>query len=173
VNDGGISTPSTTPITIPTFPVGNQVSALALAVGAGLGILAGDPVSILDPSGLNTLNGYVVSYAANTGALVCQIGMTYQFEIRRHTQNQGIDGYSTSYEIGVYNPSEFGPILSASLGNGIEVVDVGILQILIPEVKFKTLRGGTYQASLTVTDSVNTRQVFRGKLPVLHGGVSL
>ena len=46
VTDGGILTPSATSITIPVYPIGNQLSALALTVGIGLGILPGDPVTI-------------------------------------------------------------------------------------------------------------------------------
>jgi hypothetical protein len=41
--DGAIATTSATPITIPPFPIGNQLSALALTVGAGLATQPGDP----------------------------------------------------------------------------------------------------------------------------------
>src|SRR5260370_40968240 len=48
VTDGLIVTTSSTPITIPAFPIGNQVSALALTVVIDLNILAGDPAAIAD-----------------------------------------------------------------------------------------------------------------------------
>lgn len=172
VIDGAIVTSSVTPITIPAFPTGAQLSALALTVGVGLGILSGDPITIKDtPTGLNIMAGYVASYASATGKMVCQIGWTFQFEIRRvPAQWSNSSGYSYQYDVGGWLNS---PILQASLANGeITVVDLGTIQIRIPEATFKTLHGGTYAACLTMTDSVNTRQLFIGKLPVLHGGVS-
>src|ERR1700730_790351 len=79
VTDGAISTTSATSITIPVYPIGNQLSALALTVGINLAILPGDPVMIADTAtGLNTMVGYVTSYTASNGALVCQIGCTFQ-----------------------------------------------------------------------------------------------
>lgn len=173
VTDGTIVTSSATPITIPVYPIGAQLSALSLTVGTNLGILAGDPITIKDtPTGLNTMTGYVVSYARATGALVCQIGMTYQFEIRKMPPNwQPGLGYISWYDFGV---AEQAPILQASLANGeILNVDIGRIQIRIPESIFRTLRSGTYGASMTMTNSVDTRQLFIGRLPTLWGGVSL
>src|SRR5262245_32955100 len=83
VRAGAVLTTSNTSITIPALPLGNQLSALALTVPTGLGINAGDPITITDLSGNNSMSGYVTSYAPNTGALVAQIGVTFQFEIRR------------------------------------------------------------------------------------------
>lgn len=171
VKDGSITTTSATQITIPVYPIGNQLSALALTVGTGLGILAGDPVVISDTAtGLNTMIGYVTSYASATGALVVQIGSTFQFEIRRHGPRFDTSGYIPWFDWGV--PDEFGPLISASLGNGISFIDVGVIQILVPEATFKKLRGGTYLVAMTVSDSVNTRQLFVGQLPVQYGGVT-
>jgi hypothetical protein len=173
VTDGLISTSSVTSITIPGFPSGNQLSSLLLTVGVGLNILVGDPIVITDtPTGLNTMTGYVISYTPSNGALNVQIGFTFEFEIRRRRDQQWTDsGYTTWYDIGV--EPDFGPLLSASLGTGITVTDVGFYQILIPESKVKTLTsGGTYMASLTITDSVNTRQIFLAELPILKGGVT-
>src|SRR5258705_11857899 len=48
VTDGLIVTTSANTITIPAFPIGNQVSALALTVGINLNILPGDPVTTAD-----------------------------------------------------------------------------------------------------------------------------
>jgi hypothetical protein len=171
VKDGSIVTSSNTTITIPPYPIGNQLSTLALTVGTGLGILPGDAVTILDPSGLNTMTGTVTSYVSATGALVCQIGMTYQFEIRGRGPRDLTSGFTPWFDVGVENDE--GPLLSASLGNGIMVVDVSFIQILIREAQFKTLSAArSYLASLTLTDGVNTRQVFIGQLPVLWGGVT-
>ena len=172
VTDGAITTTSATQITIPAFPYQGQLSALALTVGTGLAINAGDPIKIADTAtGLNTMVGYVVSYSSQTGALVVQIGWTYQFEIRRADANRdpGAD-YATFYDFGVYPQS---PILQSSFANGqVSVIDTGTLQILIPESIFKTLKSGTYGACLTMTDSVNTRQPFIGRLPIFWGGVT-
>lgn len=181
VRDGVILTTSATPITIPAYPIGNQLSALALTVGTGLAIKAGDPITISDtPTGLNSMTGYVTSYVSSTGALVCQIGVTFQFEIRKIGRPMGIgDGYGPWWDFGI--PPD-GPLISASLGNGILITDLGSIQILIPESSFRALgnpsstqpgRGsGTYQTGLTMTDSINTRQVFIGRLPVLYGAVT-
>ena len=181
VKDGAITTTSATQITIPPYPIGNQLSSLALTVGTGLGILAGDPVTISDtPTGLNQMTGYVISYASNTGALVCQIGVTFQFEIRRTGRPAGIgDGYGPWWDFGV--PPD-GPLISASLGSGITFIDVGFIQIRIPETQMRAIgtplsvqpgRGsGTFATALTMTDSIDTRQVFLGRLPVLYGGVT-
>jgi hypothetical protein len=172
ITDGAISTTSATSITIPVFPTGAQLSTLALTVGVGLGILAGDPIKIADTAtGLNVMNGYVLNYASATGALVVQIGFTFQFEIRRTGPGWPTTDYSAYYDFGISAQS---PVLTASLANGyLTVIDVGALQIRIPEVIFKSLNGGTYGACLTLTDSVNTRQLFIGKLPVIWGGVTV
>jgi hypothetical protein len=170
VTAGTIVTASNTQITIPGYPIGNQLSALALTVGVGLAILPGSPITIADASGLNTMTGYVTSYASATGALVCQIGSTFQFEIRRGRPANS-DGYTTWFDFGVQ--PDRGPLLSASLGGGILITDLGYLQILIAEAQFRQLcEPGTYMASLTMFDGVNTRQVFLASLPVLYGGVT-
>jgi hypothetical protein len=171
VTDGSIITSSTTPLTIPGYPIGSQLSTLSLTVGTNLGIKPGDPITIADNTGLNTMTGYVVSYAS-TGALICQIGLTFQFEIRRGRPGDAGTGYVTWYDFGVQNDQ--GPLLAAALGTGITITDVGFIQILLPEAQFKTLSHGptTYAAALTMTDSVNTRQIFLAQLPVFSGGVT-
>lgn len=169
VTDGAIVTTSADQITIPAYPIGDQLSALAFNVDPGLAILPGDPVTIADPTGANTMTGFVTSYVAASGALVVQIGCTFKFEIRRGGPRNTGSGYSTWYDFGI--PDEHGPLLSASLGDGISHVDVGIIQIMIPEAMFRRLSTGTYSAALTVSDSVNTRQMFIGQLPVQFGGV--
>jgi hypothetical protein len=174
VTDGAIATTSSTAITIPQFPVGNQLSSLALTVGTSLGILAGDPILIADSgTGLNTMSGYVLSYTSSNGALVVQIGVALQFEIRRPLNSGPLSygyGYSSFPAIGRYDDDI--PEITASLGNGILITDIGYLQILIPETQFKQLAPGTRRASLSMTDSVNTRQLFLAQLPILSGGLT-
>ncbi len=122
--------------------------------------------------GPNTMTGYVTSYAPATGALVCQIGCTFQFEIRALQRGGGWgDGYSSTWEGGSFNDDR--PIIKLSLGNGLMMVDTGCLTIRVPESQFRALRNRTYGASLTMTDSYDTRQWFIGRLPVFYGGVSL
>ena len=184
VTDGAIATTSATSITIPGFPVGNQLSALALTVGTNLAIAQGDPIKIVDtPTGQNQMLGYVTSYAATTGALIVQIGVTFQFEIRRGGPRMtNTTGYVDFYDFGT--PDDLGPLLTASLGSGISIIDVGFIQVLIPEATFRTLGSapggpsqpsggsGTFTVGMTMTDSINTRQLIIGNLPVLYGGVT-
>jgi hypothetical protein len=184
VTDGAIVTTSSASITIPTLPVtgANNLTALSLTVGTGLAIKQGDPIQIADTAtGKNILNGYVVSYAATTGTLVVQIGWTFQFEIRRGGFRNVGDGYQTWWDWGV--PDDLGPLLSANFSNGyLSLVSNNIVQILIPEIVFKTLGGtslfgtdsqpGTFRAAMTGTDSVNTRQFLSASQPIYHGGVT-
>jgi hypothetical protein len=96
-------------------------------------------------------------------------GWTFQFEIRRPGAQRFDGGYGWYADMGAVDVS---PTLAASLGSGITVLDTGLLQILIPEARMKTLCPATYLACLTATDGVNTRQLFIGRLPVLYGGVT-
>lgn len=184
VTDGAIITTSATSITIPAYPVGSQLSALALTVAPGLGIKPGDPITIADTAtGLNTMAGYVVSYASATGALVVQIGWTFEFELRGDTPNNTGSGYIAWYDFGT--PDDQGPIVQATLANGfLTMVDVGFFQINIPEAAMRLVLDTPYNSQsgvlsrtldvgMTMTDSVNTRQVMLGKLPILYGGVTL
>src|SRR5260221_14430674 len=173
VTDGNIVTTSATQITIPAFPIGNQVTALALTVGTGLAILAGDPVTIKDTAtGLNKMVGFVTSYTSSNGALVVQVGVTFQFEIRRSgPRNNNTDDFSPFYYVGMVLNQP--PLITASLGNGITHIDTGIIQIRIAESIFRQLNHRTFRASLTMTDSIDTREVFVAELPVLTGGVSI
>ncbi len=163
VTDGAIATTSVTQLTI------GPNTALALIVGVGLGIKAGDFITIADPSGLNQMFGYATSYNANNGALVVQVGWSFEFEIRQPRSGFDNSGYVPFYDIGTPGDT---PILSATNGTGVSIVDTGIIQILIPEATFRQLHAHTYLCNLTGTDGVNTRQIFIGKLPVLYGGVT-
>ncbi len=175
VTDGAIQTSSDTSFTIPGYPVGNQLSALALTVEAGLGIIAGDPIVISDLPGANSVAGYVTSYASSTGELVCQIGVTFQFEVRsQRPLGYGADYFPYFDYGGGAGPGIFDwpPVLSASLGNGILITDLGYIQVRIQEVTTRRMVDKTYLASMTMTDSVDTRQLFIGKLPSKYGGVT-
>jgi hypothetical protein len=165
VTDGGIITSSVTPLTIPDFPIGNQLTAVAFIVGINLGIIPGDPIMIADPTGKNTMVGYVTNYVAATGAIVCQIGTTFQFEIRSGRHWTGDD-----YQVFAVDSST--PIITAALGNGLTIVDIGVVQVRVAELTMRKLHHRTYGAFMTVTDSVDTRQVFIGRLPMQWGGVS-
>jgi hypothetical protein len=175
VTVGAVVTASVTPLTIPTYPIGNQLNVLALTVGLGLAIVPGSPVTIRDnivPG--NAMTGYVLSYVPATGRLTCQIGLTFQFEIRSQGRNDGFgfaDDYASFFDWGGGTPGGPAPLLSASLGAGINHIDLGFLQIMIAESQMRQLRNKTYLAAMTMTDSVNTRQAFVGKLPTQYGGV--
>src|SRR5882762_11519494 len=136
VSVGNIVTASVTPLTIKDYPFGNEMQAIAPIVAANLGILAGSLIKIADPTGNNTMTGYVTSYAPASGALVCQIGSAFQFEIRGHDHDCD-SGYASSSYIGT---DEGTPIISAQLGNGLSVVDIGRLQVRIPVSTIAKLR---------------------------------
>jgi hypothetical protein len=185
VTDGAISTTSSTSLTLPGYPIGNQLAALQLTVGTGLGILAGDPVAITDTATKqNTANGFVQSYNATNGVLIAQVGWTYQFEIRRGGPRNTGSGYIPWWDWGT--PDDLGPLLSASLANGyLHLIDQSVIEVNIPESVIKTIGDlsssldraqadapGTYMVSMTGTDSVNTRQFFIGTASFQSGGVT-
>lgn len=174
VRDGAIVTTSSTVMTIPVFPIVTaSLGALQLNVGVNLSIVAGDPITIADtPTGTNTMTGYVISYDPGTGTLVCQIGMVFRFEIRRLGPRSNVtgDAYVPWYDFGVQG-EEF-PLIVASLGQGISIVDIGVVQVRVPAAMFQRLRGGTYSAAIAFSDSVDTRQVYIGSLPVIPGRLS-
>src|SRR5258708_12729228 len=65
VTDGVIVTTSANTITIPAFPIGNQVSALALTAGTGLGILTAAPLTIKDTATApNKILSFLTSYTS-------------------------------------------------------------------------------------------------------------
>jgi|SRR5215468_10515654 len=174
---------STTSLTIPVPPINNQLLAVTLTVPAGLNIAPGSPVTISDAAtGNNQMIGYVTGYTNSTGTLVCQIGYSFQFEIRSDAPTGASAGYRPYFDWG--SPNDQGAILIAALGTGISIIDIGYLQIFIPEITFKTILdqpynsmsntfSRTFMASMTITDTINTRQLFIGRLPILFGGVTL
>jgi hypothetical protein len=172
VTDGNIVTNSVTPLTIKDYPIQNEMQALPLTVGLNLGILAGDFITIADPTGLNTMFGYVTSYVAATGALVVQIGASFDLEIRghRHHGDGYCDGYGSSSFIGTDDFSQ--PIIQAQLGSGITMIGLGLLQLRVPASTVFKLRHKTYSIAMAAYLGGDTRQLFLGKMPVLFGGLS-
>ena len=182
VVDGLITTTSSTTLTIPIPPIGAQLLTTTLTVAPNLGIAVGDPIQIMDSATrtANQMVGYVTGYAAATGVLVCQIGVSFQFELRGDSAGTW-SGYSANYDWGL--PNDQGAVMRATLGNGIMIVDLGYFNVFIPESQFRGVLdipfnsqsntvARTLMASLTLTDSVNTRQLYVGRLPIIFGGVS-
>lgn len=171
VVDGAITTTSTTGIVIPVYPIANDLSTLPLIVAPNLAIAPGDPITIYDTAtGLNRMSGYVISYNVANGQLQVQTGCTFLFEIRRTGARYDGSGYIPWYDFGVGD--EHGPLIQATLGNGISIIDIGVIQVLIPASAVQKLHTGTYSAAMTISDGVNTRQMFIGQLPVQWGAVS-
>ena len=166
-------------LTVPAPPIGNELSALTIPLGAGLGnfIKPGQPVKIADDAtGLNYMLGIITSYDNVNGTLVCQIGNSFQFEIRseapRNASGYGsYGGYTPYYGAGTIN--ETNPLIKAALGTGLTIVDLGVIQILILESTMRRLHLTTYGAYMTMFDGTNTRQVLIANLPVLYGGVTI
>lgn len=76
---------------------------------------------------------------------------------------------------GVYydGPYDAEPILSASIGSGVTIIDTGVFQIRFTKTQMQTLTPGTYDVFMTiadVTDADDSRQIMLGRLPVLYGG---
>jgi hypothetical protein len=169
----------TTLLTVPS------VSSLSIAngvqnavVATGLAILPGQYVNFLyQPDNTQFMTGIVNSYNSATGAIQFTVAsMTMQLEIRR-IRNAGdgysIDGYSDTYgEWGSIDCNA--PILSASIGNGISIVDIGIIQVYFSETSMRSLGRGMHSvaATLASADGVDVRQLFLGRLPVFFGGVT-
>lgn len=177
VRAGMTLTTSLTSITIPQFPFSNELTALALTVPIGLVINAQDPITITDLSGVNSMQGYVLSYNALTGALVCQIGCTFQFEIRAQgpfSQRGGFNdgGYAPSVgQIGTFNGCA--PLITASLGDRkIMFVEPSVIQVRIPETEMFRLYLGTFLLALTINDSYDQKELALAQLPILFGGVT-
>lgn len=171
VTSGTTVTASASQITIKDYPIGNEMQAITATIGLGLSIAAGAPVTLADAAtGKNTMTGYVTSYAPATGVLVAQIGCAFEFEIRGSSHHYGYDGgYGASSFIGTDNCEA--PLVSAQLGNGLTVVDLGRVEIRIPEAVMSKLRHRTYNIGMTAYDGYDSRQVFIGKLPIFGGGV--
>lgn len=162
-------------------------SASSLTVGSGvqnavlptgLAIIPGQYVNFLyQPDNTQFMAGIVNSYNSATGAIQFTVAtMTMQLEIRRIRNagdGYGLDGYSDTY--GEWGSVECNaPILSASIGNGISIVDIGIIQIYFSETSMRSLGRGMHSVASTLasSDGVDVRQLFLGRLPVFFGGVT-
>lgn len=115
----------------------------------------GDPISLTDDS-----DNPVVSI---------------QFEVRR-PRPVGGRGYAEGYGSAYYDFGSYGegPILTAAIGNGISLLDVGVFQVYFSETQMRALYPLTWNVGCTLAslDGVDTRQVFRAKLPILDGWVT-
>jgi hypothetical protein len=178
LTDGLVTVTSTTPVTVPGYPVGNQLMSLSMNVTPNAAVASGDVIQIADVNGTvvggnAVMIGYVLSYTPANGALVAQIGLFFQMEIRRMSEERHFDDYSSWYDWGGGGSPPFSdqPLIRASLGSGLTIIDVGYIQINIPALIMQQLRLRTYSIAMAMTDSINTRQVFIGELPILFGGI--
>lgn len=165
-----LSTTSLTQLTI-----GN--GTFNAVVPTGLAITPGQFVTFISqPSTTNWMQGQVTAYNPATGAISFQIAtVSIELEIRRaerHGDSHRDSGYGANYTLGSYDCDK--PILTASIGNGITIVDVGIFQIYFSETQFRSLGSGMHSvaATLASADGVDVRQLFLGRLPVLSGQVT-
>jgi hypothetical protein len=171
VISGTLDAFSTTTLTIPVFPIASVAqTALFLQLPVNLAINPGDPVKIVDPTGQNYMTGLVTSYDPQKGAMVVQIGLTFAFELRRGLPRDDFDYVPYFYGPGTVQDS--GPLLRATLGQGIAITDIGWLQVLFPAPMVQKLYGGTYIISLVMSDGASTRQVFLGTVAVFNGSLS-
>jgi hypothetical protein len=146
-------------------------------IAPGLAITAGQFVTyIAQAAQTNWMQGQVASYDATTGAISFEIEtVDIELEIRRE-QRHGSDfrdsGYGANYTLGSYDWDN--PILTASIGNGITIVDQGIFQVYFPETSFRQLGSGMHSvaATLASADGIDVRQLFLGRLPVFSGRVT-
>jgi hypothetical protein len=109
----------------------------------------------------------------DTGQPIDLSGLTsIQLEIR--IIGRGVGHFSTPMAPWYDDPPDAFPVLTASLGNGITILDVGYFQIVFPETKMRTLKAGTYRVGCTGSDGSDqgTRQIFIAHLPVIDGGVT-
>lgn len=141
-----------------------------------LAITSGQFVTFIAPSTTNFMQGVVNSYDPTTGGINFTIAtVAIELEIRRVEHNGSMwrdSGYGASYSLGAYDCNQ--PILRASIGNGITIVDQGIFQIYFSETQFRQLGSGMHSvaATLASADGIDVRQLFLGRLPVFSGAVT-
>lgn len=169
----GASLLTTTSSTV--LMVGN--GAFNAILPTGLAIAAAQYVTFIAQNAqTNWMQGIVSSYDPDTGAISFTVAtVSIELEIRR-AQRNGSDfrdsGYGANYTLGSYDWGA--PILSASIGNGITIIDQGIFQVYFSETQFRSLGSGMHSvaATLASADGIDVRQLFLGRLPVLSGGVT-
>lgn len=137
-------------------------------IAADLNIQPGQYVTyIAQASTTNWMQGQVNTYDSTTGAVnftIATVGI--ELEIRR------AEGHGTNYMLGPYDWGA--PILTASIGNGISIVDIGTFQIYFSETDFRSLSSGMHSiaATLASADGIDVVQLFLGRLPILSGRVT-
>lgn len=152
---------------------GTVLTAGASVPVSSLPITPGMFVTFIALSSNASMTGLVNSFDPVTGILIFTVStMAVALEIRRDrfgTGQRNDTGYVNFFDYG--NIDDWGPIISLSIGNGITIVDVGVLQVYVPESQMRGLNGRTHivAAVLTTADGVDARQLFLGKLPVLDG----
>lgn len=158
-----------------SLTIGNGTFAAVLPTG--LAIIAGQFVKFISQTDTTQwMQGQVVSYNATTGAINFTIAtVSIELEIRRvarHGSDFRDSGYGANYTLGSYDCDR--PILTASIGNGITIVDQGIFQIYFSKASFRQLGSGMHSvaATLASADGIDVRQLFLGRLPVSSGGVT-
>jgi hypothetical protein len=169
----GVTILSTTSVT--SLTIGN--GAFNAVLPTGLPISPGQFVTFISQVDTTQwMQGQVTAYNAGTGAITFTIAtVAIQLEIRRvsrHGSDFRDSGYGAQYQLGSYDCDR--PILTASIGNGITIVDQGIFQIYFPESSFRQLGSGMHSVAATIAsaDGVDVRQLFLGRLPVFAGGVT-
>lgn len=158
-----------------SLTIGN--GTFSAVVPAGLAISPGQFVTFISQSDTTKfMQGQVTAYNFGTGAISFTIStVAIQLEIRRvsrHGSDWRDSGYGAQYQLGSYDCDR--PILTASIGNGITIVDQGIFQIYFSETQFRQLSSGMHSvaATLASADGVDVRQLFLGRLPVFSGMVT-
>lgn len=136
-------------------------------IAANLNIQPGQYVTyIAQADTTNWMQGQVNTYDSTTGAINFTIAtVKIELEIRR------AEGHGINYMLGPYDWGS--PILTASIGNGISIVDQGIFQVYFSETDFRSLSAGMHSvaATLASADGIDVRQLFLGRLPVSAGRV--
>src|SRR6185312_4077125 len=165
-----------------TLVATTSVTSLAIGNGAqnaviatGLAIIPGQYVNFLyQNDNTQFMTGTINSYNSTTGAIQFTVAtVTIQLEIRRMREGPHWDGYSDNFA-GYGAMVNDAPILSASIGNGISIVDTGIMQVYFSEASMRRLGRGVHSVAATLesADAIDVRQLFLGRLPVFDGRVT-
>lgn len=106
-----------------------------------------------------------------TGTPVDLTGDSFSLALRLRQGNSGQNAWPNSASY--YDWSASAPDLTGSTATGeITNPSVGILQVYFPVGRIQSLRPGTYDLGLTVTNGVFTMQVAIGTLPIVDGFVA-
>jgi len=168
----------------PTLLATTSQSSLTIGNGSfndivpvGLAITPGQSVTyIAQNAQTNWMQGEVTAYDPDTGAISFDVQtVAIELEIRREQRHGDYfrdSGYGANYTLGSYDWDS--PILTASIGNGITIIDVGIFQVYFPETSFRQFGSGMHSvaATLASADGIDVRQLFLGRLPVFAGRVT-